>query len=168
MILVAFGVLAAPAQAWWTDHPLRDAAAELAGRDVGVRCMADAEANRENIWGEALVENSGYMIAREWVCHATLDFLNGAGVDEVAEAEAFMVFIHESAHLRGWRNEAKAQRWALRNYRKAALRYGASYEQAAQMLEYAIGFHLRLPSDYRTRGCVRPSQDSIGHLQNCR
>jgi hypothetical protein len=72
------------------------------------------------------------------------------------------VLVHEAFHLRHWRfrrDEAKVACQAIVYFRDAAMRLGASEEQAEELYPYALALHIRqseLFSWYRDGKCPVP------------
>ena len=72
-----------------------------------------------------------------------------------------LVLVHEAYHVRRWAgrwDEAKVERRAIREFKKAAVLLGASRELANELLPYALAVHLRMGALFRstareTAGC---------------
>lgn len=170
--LAICSLLAVPvAGAWTTDADLRAATSTLAGREVGVRCVSDKEGAWRNIWGIGMVDSPGvsdFVWLYSEVCDGMLSLLRDEADNEVYQADALSVVIHEVGHLRGIHDEARAQRYAMRNFRKAAIRLGASPAAASRMLAYAIETHMILDKMFIAPGCRKPWINEDGHLRGCK
>ena len=72
----------------------------------------------------------------------------------VASAQALTVLAHESTHLRGVRNEAATQCYAMQTVPKVARALGASADdgRALAALEYALDYP-HMPPSYRSPEC---------------
>ena len=75
-------------------------------------------------------------------------------VSMVESAQALTVLAHESVHLRGIRNEAVTQCYAMQSVPRVARALGASTEdgRALAALEYAVDYP-HMPAAYRTAEC---------------
>lgn len=180
-VLLASLLVVPVAYGWSTDADLRAVTSQLAGREVGVRCVSDREGSQRNIWGIGMVDfdeanrPSNYVWLYSTVCDGMKSFLLGETGEpsdtehhDYVHADALSVVLHEVGHLRGIYNEGRAQRYAMRNFRKTTIRLGASPQRATRMLRHAIVLHLGLSREFKSQGCRWPSVGVNGHLVGCK
>jgi hypothetical protein len=113
-----------------------------------------------------------YAVLSPVVCRGALGIAT-AEVPDWQEALGVLVLVHESFHLRRWRwrrNEAKVECQALVYFREAAVRLGATPEQAHALYAYALALNAYQSSvqpQYRDRTCrlapwTPPFEASLG------
>jgi hypothetical protein len=151
------------------ERRLGDVAALLAGRPVQVRCEDFSDGTPLEPGG--VVQFNGKKPAdfariRPDVCTALVRFIRAprgayacavsrsCDASVVASAQALTVLAHESTHLRGVRNEATTQCYAMQTVPRVARALGASAEDARALaaLEYAVDYP-RMPAAYRSAEC---------------
>jgi hypothetical protein len=163
--VVAFAVVALAfaggAGAFERNAPINDVAAVYSLGIGEVRCPSTAE------WNADFASSFGYAYTNLRADYAVLSPLvctgaNGVGSTQVPrwqQALGVLVLVHESFHLRHWRwrkNEGKVECQAMVYFREAAVRLGATEEEAYDLYAYAIALHLykvKLFPEYRDRGC---------------
>ena len=69
------------------------------------------------------------------------------------EAGAVEVLVHESFHLRGVKNEAETESYALQFVTRVARRLGVTPADARRMYAVAMRLYPRKPPEYRSTGC---------------
>jgi hypothetical protein len=126
-----------------------------------VRCPLAAE------WDADFASSFGYAYTNMRDDYAVLSPLVCAGAAGVGstqvprwqQALGVLVLVHEAFHLRHWRwrrNEGKVECQAMVYFREAAVRLGATKEEAYELYAYAIALHLykvKLFPEYRDRAC---------------
>jgi hypothetical protein len=126
-----------------------------------VRCPSKAE------WDADFASSFGYAYTNLVQDYAVLSPLVCAGASGVGSAQVsrwqqalgVLVLVHESFHLRRWRwrkNEGKVECQAMVYFREAAVRLGATEEEAYDLYAYAIALHLykvKLFPQYRDPAC---------------
>jgi hypothetical protein len=129
-----------------------------------VRCPAQAE--WEAYYGSAFAWGStnlreDYATLAPFICEGAMS-VGGSTLPLWQQAAGVWVLVHEAFHLRHWRlrrDEAKVACQAIVYFRDAAMRLGASEEQAEELYPYALALHIRqtkLFSWYRDRNCPVP------------
>jgi hypothetical protein len=165
-----------------TEHRLASVASELAGRPVGVRCQSfwAAMLDIQSRSGEVDFPQGrapGHMFLTRSVCktlaafshrHSRLDCLErvdwsrfdpaSAFADPCirgaeGEAEAVNTLAHESMHLRGYVDEARAQCYAIQEDAWTAVRLGASEAEGEAVARLVLALQPALPSEYQSSGC---------------
>ena len=151
------------------ERRLGEIASFVARRPVQVRC--------EDFFEGKLVEPGGvvqfngarpadFARLRPDVCSALVHFARApggayacvvaatCGPDTLRSAGALTVLAHESVHLRGLRDEAVVQCYAMQQVPAVARLFGASTEdgRALAALEYAVAYP-HMPSAYRSAAC---------------
>jgi hypothetical protein len=151
------------------ERRLGDVAALVAARPVQVRCEDFSDGTPLEPGG--VVQFNGKRPAefariRPDVCTMLLRFIrapSGAytcvtnrscNTSVVLSARALTVLAHESVHLRGVRNEAMTQCYAMQTVARAARALGASAQdgRALAALEYAADYP-HMPANYRSAEC---------------
>ena len=129
-----------------------------------VRCPGEPE--WEAYYGSAFAWGStnlreDYATLAPFICGGALS-VGTMSVPLWQQAAGVWVLVHEAFHLRHWRfrrNEAKVACQAIVYFRDAAMRLGASEEQAEELYPYALALHIRqsqLFSWYRDKTCRAP------------
>jgi hypothetical protein len=133
------------------------AATALAGRNVSIRCddLKGIQASPE-IGG--FVEFSGstpanYAHIRRKLCRSLSRLTHDRGAGGSDEAQAVKVLAHESFHLRGVKNEAAAECYALQYVTPTARRLGASGANAQRFHELDVRAYPLAPAKYRSSEC---------------
>ncbi len=147
---------------WWNhvrlETRLATAASKVAGVDVKVDCQ-------EPFWGEWFVtRGDGHVNAdadgkMDDVAHLDRKICSAAGSwPENDTDEAFIavhVLTHEAGHVRGERNEAATECWAMAHSAAVAEALGASPQQAERRAQwYRETVYPRMSSTYRGDGCA--------------
>jgi hypothetical protein len=132
-------------------------ASTIAGRDVAVRCD-DLSGFRESVEPGGVVQFSGdtpanYTRIRWDVCTLLARVAADRGAGGPAEAQAVEVLAHESFHLRGVKDEAAAECYALQLVAKTARRLGATAANAELLHEEALRDYPRHPREYLSPRC---------------
>jgi hypothetical protein len=111
-------------------------------------------------WGSTNLRED-YTTLAPFICQGALT-LGDSSTPLWQQAAGVWVLVHEAFHLRHWRfrrNEAKVACQAIVYFRDAAMRLGASEQQAEELYPYALALHIRqveLFSWYRDKSCHAP------------
>jgi hypothetical protein len=70
-----------------------------------------------------------------------------------ADSEAVNTLAHESMHLRGYVDEARAQCYAIQEDAWTAVRLGASEAEGEAVARLVLALQPALPSEYQSSGC---------------
>jgi hypothetical protein len=160
-LVLAVLVLAGDASGY--DRPLKLNEVGLSySLGVGeIRCPSPRE------WDEDFASSFGYAYTNMVDEYAVLSPIVCAGalgvgstsVREWQQALGVLVLVHEAFHLRRWRwrrDEGKVECQAMVYFREAAVRLGATPDQAYDLYAYAIALHaykVGLFPQYRDRTC---------------
>jgi hypothetical protein len=163
ILVVAVLALAGAAGAGAYERSARlNAVAAVYSLGVGeVRCPAPAE------WNADFASSFGYAYTNMRDDYAVLSPLVCAGATGIGstqvprwqQALGVLVLVHEAFHLRHWRwrrNEGKVECQAMVYFREAAVRLGATEDEAYELYAYAIALHLykvKLFPEYRDPAC---------------
>jgi hypothetical protein len=138
------------------ESRLAAVASEIAGRAVEVRCpgaierLVDISPNAGSVHFAADGQPGDFMKLNTATCSA-LEDVNG---DEAKVSKALHVLVHESWHLAGIRDEAKADCYAFQRVEFAALRLGAAPTDAQALARRAyVDRQETAPAEYRTYEC---------------
>lgn len=147
---------------WWThvrlENRLATAVSEVAGVEVHVDCQ-------EPFFGEWFVTRGAGRVdadangAMDDVAHLDRNICEAAGSwpdDDTDDAYiAVHVLTHEAGHVRGERNEAATECWAMAHSAAVAEALGASPQQAERRAQwYRDTVYPRMSSTYRGDGCA--------------
>jgi hypothetical protein len=142
------------------ERRLGDISSFVAGRSVQVRCEDFSIGTPVEPGG--VVQFNGvipaeYARIRPDVCSAIVHFIRAPDTVSPAFAQALTVLAHESVHLRGVRDEAVTQCYAMQAVPRVAHALGAPPTQARLLaaLEYELGYP-QMPPSYRSADC-RPN-----------
>ncbi len=129
-----------------------------------VRCPSkpewDAYYGSAFAWGSTNLRED-YTTLAPLICAGALS-VGSPSVPLWQQAAGVWVLVHEAFHLRHWRfrrDEAKVACQAIVYFRDAAMRLGASEEQAEELYPYALALHIRqaeLFFGYRDKACRPP------------
>ncbi len=161
-------VLAGSAAAWTDNTTLDETASWLAGRPVTVHCLSRAEEAADGtmaiaygyVWFNGTMPDDHMTVGHD-ICGPLLRWLKD-GVHNTVEwrlALAVMVLTHESGHLRGMRDEAVTQCWAIRHVYYVARHLGFGEREARWIRNIALRIdasHNRNYPEYDLPGCKRP------------
>jgi hypothetical protein len=141
------------------EERLATVASWVADREVSVRC-ADLDDLSDDIELGGVVQFSGdtpanYTRIRHDVCAELRRIYRDHGADARHEADAVEVLTHESFHLRGVKNEAEAECYALQFVSRVARRLGIPRANARLMQALAERMSTRKPPEYRSTECRR-------------
>lgn len=165
MLAAMCALLLAPAASAYEVPPRLNEVARVYSLGVGeVRCPTQAE--WEAYYGSAFAWGStnlrkDYTTLAPFICAGALT-VGSPSVPLWQQAAGVWVVVHEAFHLRHWRfrrDEAKVACQAIVYFRDAAMRLGASEEQAEELYPYALALHIRqaeLFSWYRDKTCRPP------------
>lgn len=144
---------------------LLDVVASVYSLGVGeIRCPSKTQwdADFASSFGHAYTNiRDEYTVLAPGVCAGALG-IGDSAVPAWQQAVGTLVLVHESFHLRRWRHrrdEGKVECQAMTYFTEAAMRLGASAEQAQLLYPYALAFHerlLRTFPGYRERTCRVP------------
>lgn len=164
VVAVSALVLAGAARAFEPEGKL-NAVASVYSLGVGeVRCASQKEWEKDfaSSFGYAYTNlRDDYTVLAPDVCAGAL----GVGDPDVPawqQAVGTLVLVHESFHLRHWRqraSEGKVECQAMTYFAEAAARLGATDDEAQLLYPYALAFHERLARTfpaYRDRTCRIP------------
>lgn len=132
-------------------------AASIAGREVGVRCE-DLGDLRKTVETGGVVEFSGdqpanYTRIRPDICRRLQRIRDDGGGGAGAEASATEVLAHESFHLRGVKDEAAAECYAIQFIPEVARELGATPANARTLHALALGAYPHHPPNYLSPEC---------------
>lgn len=163
-LLVLFVLVGAPA-GWLllkqrdvdtAESRLAAVASEIAGRDVEVHCpgaikrLTDISPNAGSVHFGADGQPGDFMKLNTETCSA-LEDMNG---DQAKVSKALHVLMHESWHLAGIQDEAKADCYALQRVEFAALQLGAAPTDAQALARRAyVDRQETAPAEYRSYEC---------------
>lgn len=146
---------------WWnhtrTEARLSAAATEVAGVEVHVDCqepflgelLSTPRAGRVDARSDGTLEDVARLNRR--MCAAANSWPDEDSDDAYI---AVHVLTHEAGHVRGERNEAATECWAMRNSALVAQELGASRQQAERRARwYHRAIYPRLSDSYRGGGC---------------
>ena len=169
-------VLAAQQSKRANERRLADVASGLAGRDVSVHCqsfwaeLVDISGRSGSVWFD---ENGGPVdeaaLSRE-TCKWLVRLAGGDARDDLACLEAAVLvgacgrdgddlvhavvtLAHESMHLRGARDEATTQCYAIQLAARAAQLLGVAPAQAVAIGRHALARQRYVPSSYQSSEC---------------
>lgn len=138
------------------ESRLAGVASAIAGRDVDVHCpgaierLVDISPNAGSVHFAADGQPGDSMELNAETCSA-LEDVNG---DEAKVSKALHVLVHESWHLAGIQDEAKADCYALQRVEFAALQLGATPMDAQALARRAYEDRQETaPADYRSYEC---------------
>ena len=152
------------------ERRLGDVATLVARRPVQVRCEDFSDGKTLEPKGVVEFNHRGpadFARIRPDVCTRLLQFIRSPGGAAACvasrscqdssvfwSAQALTVLAHESVHLRGVRNEAVTQCYAMQDVPRLARALGASPEdgRALAAVEYAVDYP-HMPPAYRSREC---------------
>jgi hypothetical protein len=139
------------------EERLGTVASWVADREVSVRC-ADLSDVGDDIELGGVVQFSGdtpanYTRIRYGVCAELRRIYRDHGADVRREADAVEVLAHESFHLRGVKNEAEAECYALQFVSRVARRLGVPRGNARAMQALAGRISVRKPPEYQSTEC---------------
>src|SRR5919204_5717781 len=99
-------------------------------------------------------ERTACLVGRDW-SRSTLPevFADACGERARPLVEGSLTLAHESAHLRGWRNEASAQCHGIEWLPYVAEQLGASHDEGTAMANYALALQPGMPSEYQFSSC---------------
>ena len=139
------------------ESRLGDVASLVAERPVQVRCEEFSTGTVEEPGG--IVQFSGdtpadFTRIRPDVCTAILRFVRAPNVPRLDSAVALKVLAHESFHLRGIKDEAVAECYAMQEVPRVARALGGSEADAHEMAAavYALTYP-GMPPQYRSSDC---------------
>lgn len=139
-----------------TESRLAAVASEIAGRDVEVHCpgaierLTDISPNAGSVHFGTDGQPGDFMELNTETCSA-LEDLSG---DEAKVSKALHVLVHESWHLAGIQDEAKADCYAFQRVEFAALQLGAIPTDAQALARRAyVDRQETAPAEYRTYEC---------------
>lgn len=139
------------------ESRLAAVASEIAGRKVEVRCpsaleeLVDISPNSGSVDFGADGQPADYMELNAETCSALTNVAHGV---DGRVSKALHVLAHESWHLAGIRDEAKADCYALQRVELAAVRLGANPADAQALAHRAyVDRQETAPADYRTYEC---------------
>jgi hypothetical protein len=163
-LLIVVVLLAAPV-GWFlleqreldtAEARLAAVASEIAGREVEVHCpgaleqLTDISPNAGSVHFGADGQPANYMELNRETCSALEDM----SAYEAKVSKALHVLAHESWHLAGIQDEAKADCYALQRVELAALRLGAAPADAQALARRAyVDRQETAPAEYRTYEC---------------
>jgi hypothetical protein len=129
----------------------------IAGRNVSVRCD-DLSGLHDSVEPGGVVQFSGdrpanYTRIRWDMCTKLRRVTRDAGAEGFAEAQAVEVLAHESFHLRGVKNEAAAECYAVQFVARVARKLGATTANAEELRRFALKAYLRHPAQYVSSQC---------------
>lgn len=139
------------------ESRLAAVASEIAGRNVEVRCpsaleeLVDISPNAGSVHFGADGQPANHMELNAETCSALSNVAHGV---DARVSKALHVFAHESWHLAGILDEAKADCYALQRVELAALRLGAAPAEAQGLARRAYEDRLETaPAEYRSFEC---------------
>jgi hypothetical protein len=146
-----------PGRATAFERRLGEVASGIAGRDVSVRCD-DLSWLSDSTEPGGAVQFSGdrpanYARIRYDMCTKLGRLSRDHGAGGFAEAQAVEVLAHESFHLRGVKNEAAAECYALQFVARVARQLGATATNAEELYAFALEGYPRHPTQYLSRDC---------------
>jgi len=164
--------VALAAQLFATYPQVDQIASWLAMRKVEIHCLDKAEAYEDPVIASGAeayvvgwVDERGnwhpynYAVLNEGYCELLLE-VNYDPMLRGKIALAILILTHESGHLRGHKWSAfedKTQCWTMRHFGYVAQKLGyTDPEILLSLKQYAIYWHLRLPSNYHLESCVLP------------
>jgi hypothetical protein len=164
-LLVVLVLVGAPA-AWLllkqrdldtVESRLAAVASEIAGRPVEVHCpsaleeLVDISPNAGSVHFGADGQPGDSMKLNAETCSALSNVAHGV---DARVSKALHVLAHESWHLAGIQDEAKADCYALQRVELAALRLGATTTRAQDLSRRAnVDRQETAPADYRSYEC---------------
>ena len=170
------GILAAQRSKRANEHRLADVASELAGRHVSIHCQSfwGELIDISGLSGSVMFDHTGAPLGEANLSRGTCKWLervaDGDARDELACVEAarslgacgrdgdrlvhaIVTLAHEAVHLRGEKNEAATQCYAVQLAARTAQRLGAAPGEAAAVGVYALARQRYMPSDYQSSEC---------------
>jgi hypothetical protein len=166
VVVVTIAVLSVPRGAAAYDTPVRlNDVARVYSLGVGeVRCNSQREWNADYAsrfaWSYTNLRRD-YSVLPPFLCEGALNVANPA-VPLWQQAAGTWSLVHESYHLRHWRfrrNEAKVLCQTIVYFTDAAVRLGATQQQANELYPYALALHhqtTQLYPWYRDSACIVP------------
>ena len=176
VLVLLGGVLAAHWSKRANERRLAAVASELAGRDVSIHCQSfwgellDISGQSGSVWfdHEGAPRDEAHL-SRE-TCKRLARVAGGDAGDDLACVEAALqvgtcgrggdvlvhavvTLAHESIHLRGERNEAATQCYAVQLTARTAQLLGVRPEQAAAVGRYALARQGQMPAEYQSSEC---------------
>jgi hypothetical protein len=163
-VVLAALVLAGDAGGYDRPTKLNDVALAYSLGVGEIRCPSPRE------WAEDFASSVGYAytnmvdeyaVLSPNVCAGALG-VGSTSVRDWQQALGVLVLVHEAFHLRRWRwrrDEGKVECQAMVYFKEAAVRLGATDEQAYDLYAYAIALHaykVRIFPQYHDRGCRFP------------
>src|SRR5215213_5136169 len=132
-------------------------AESIAGRSVGVRCedLGDVD-DRDELGGDVRYsgdEPANYARIRLDICAELRQVTRDRGAGGAPEARAIEVLAHESFHLRGVKEEAVAECYAIQFIRVVARGLRATNANARLLYELALHAYPYHPPDYLSPEC---------------
>jgi hypothetical protein len=166
-----------PASIW--ERRLGEVASFVARRPVEVRCEDFSEGNLVEPGGVVqfnAARPADFARLRPDVCTDLVHFARAPGgayacasaaacdLHFLRSAQALTVLAHESVHLRGLRDEAIVQCYAMQAVPAVARTLGAPIEdsRALAAIEYSVGYP-RMPSAYRSAACRQGGSLDLSH-----
>jgi hypothetical protein len=139
------------------ETTLAEAASSVAGRAVSVRCD-DLSDLHDDVEPGGVVQFSGETPAnftriRFDMCGQLRRLTRDRGAGGALEARALEVLAHESFHLRGVKNEAAAQCYAVQFIGRVARSLGATPANAEMLHRLAVRAYPYHPPSYRSPEC---------------
>lgn len=132
-------------------------ASTIAGRDVEVHCpsaleeLVDISPNRGSVHFGADGQPGNYMELNAETCSALTNVAHGV---DARVSKALHVLAHESWHLAGIQDEAKADCYGFQRVEFAALQLGAAPTDAQALARRAyVDRQETAPTEYRTYEC---------------
>jgi hypothetical protein len=132
-------------------------ASEIVGRPVEVRCpnavSAALDASPDD--GSVVFQNgrpADYADVDRYVCKGVLRF--GDGGRDFRAIQSLLVLAHEAFHMKGYRDEAVTECYALQTVPPLAERLGATPGEASAVARFALAnVHSQLPGSYHSPEC---------------
>jgi len=147
----------APDRASRLEARLGEVASGVAGRPVSVRCDSLSDI-RGSVEPGGVVQFSGtspanYARIRYDICAQLRRLHRDHGAGEGAEARAVEVLAHESLHLRGVKDEASAECYAIQFIPRVARGLGATVANAEVLHALALRAYPYHPREYLSPEC---------------
>ena len=144
------------------EHRLAKIASAIAGRTVEVHCpgalqrLVEVSPNAGSVYFSADGQPGDFTELNDKTCTTLEDFAEGhTDADDAPRvAAALHVLAHESWHLAGVRNEAKADCYGLQRTAFVAEELGADHPEAQAFSELAMAERAQFaPPEYRSAEC---------------
>lgn len=160
--VAALGLLAMQHERRANERRLAAVASDIAGRSVQVRCpglmqkLVDVSPNSGSVYFDSRGRPADYTELNDETCSTLSSFAEGYSGDggSLRVARALHVLAHESFHLAGVRDEAKADCFGLQRVSFVARQLGAEPAQAERLASIARSDRLvSAPREYRSPAC---------------